>query len=548
MERPVDRSKCCKFNDTKNITMQSARTLPVCVGLLILLFVQCTSGKNQSQDRLGKIDFAVTGKSQAQPAFKKGLLLLHSFEYDDAAEAFAEARRIDPAFVMAYWGEAMTYNHTLWRTQDYVGGNNILKQLATSTEEQIAKAKTELEKDFIKGVNILYGKGNKTERDSTYAMYMVSLYKKYPGNQEVAAFYSLSLLGWGVNGRQTKLFEQAATVAKEVLEKNPQHPGALHYVIHAYDDPNHAKAALATADKYSVVAPDAGHALHMPTHTYLALGLWDKVVSSNVESWAATKQRKARKKLDNNALGYHSFHWLEYGYLQIGQKEKAMAMVDSMKQFCTTLPSPAARSHVIYLKTTYLGETGDYTGPVADISFPLNDLNILTRTEDHFVRGMNAYMMKDAAAMDKIIQQMAGERLIEEAKISGNGLRVCGGINPSMATRSDLEKAEVMELQLKAMQAWLKTDMTATEEFLKKATRLEAASSYAYGPPEVVKPSFEMYAEWLLEVNRPAEALAQFELSLKAAPNRTLSVSGKKEAERKLKSMAIHDKKSLAKL
>jgi len=90
--------------------------------------------------------------------------------------------------------------------------------------------------------------------------------------------------------------------------------------------------------------------------------------------------------------------------------------------------------------------------------------------------------------------------------------------------------------------------MTATEEFLKKATRLEAASSYAYGPPEVVKPSFEMYAEWLLEVNRPAEALAQFELSLKAAPNRTLSVSGKKEAERKLKSMAIHDKKSLAKL
>ena len=93
--------------------MQSARTLPVCVGLLILLFVQCTSGKNQSQDRLGKIDFAVTGKSQAQPAFKKGLLLLHSFEYDDAAEAFAEARRIDPAFVMAYWGEAMTYNHTL---------------------------------------------------------------------------------------------------------------------------------------------------------------------------------------------------------------------------------------------------------------------------------------------------------------------------------------------------------------------------------------------------------------------------------------------------
>jgi len=528
--------------------MQLSRALPACAGLFILLFVQCTSGKNRSQDRLGKIEFAVSGKSQAQPAFKKGLLLLHSFEYDDAAEAFAEARKIDPAFVMAYWGEAMTYNHTLWRTQDYDGANNILSRLAPSPEERMTKAKTELEKDFINGINILYGKGNKAERDSTYAMYMSSLYKKYPGNQEVAAFYSLSLIGWGVNGRQTKLFEQAATIAKEVLEKNPQHPGALHYVIHAYDDPDHAKAALSVADKYSVVAPDAGHALHMPTHTYLALGLWDKVVSSNVESWTATKQRKARKKLDNNALGYHSFHWLEYGYLQLGQKEKALSMVDSMKQFCATLPSPAARAHVTYLKTTYLAETGDYAGPVSDISFPLNDLNILTRTEDYFVRGMNAYMNKDEAAMDKIIQQVAGERLIEEAKVSGNGLRVCGNINPSMATRSDLEKTEVMELQLKAMRAWLKTDMTTTEEFLKKATQLEAASSYAYGPPVVVKPSFEMYGEWLLEVNRPADALTQFELSLKAAPNKTLSLNGKAEAEKKVKSMAIHDKKSLAKL
>ena len=528
--------------------MQPARHLPACMGLLILLFVQCSSEKNQSQDRLGKIEFAVSGKSHAQPTFKRGLLLLHSFEYDDAAESFAEARKLDPDFVMAYWGEAMTYNHTLWRAQDYDGGNSILVQLAPSEEERIAKAKTELEKDFIKGVSILYGRGNKTERDSSYATYMASLYKKYPGNNEVAAFYSLSLIGWGVNGRQTKLFEQAATIAKEVLDRNPQHPGALHYVIHAYDDPDHAKAALSTADKYAVVAPDAGHALHMPTHTYLALGIWDKVVSSNVESWAATKQRKMRKKLDNNALGYHSFHWLEYGYLQLGQKERALAMVDSMKQFCTTLPSPAARTHVIYLKTTYLAETGDYTGPVADISFTVNDLNILTRAEDHFVRGMNAYIKKDEAAIDKVIRQIAGERLIEEERMSGNGLRVCGNINPSMSTRSDLEKTEVMELQLRAMQAWLKTDMSITEEFLKKATKLEAASSYAYGPPSVVKPSFEMYGEWLLEVNRPADAITQFDLSLKAAPNKTLSLEGKKEAERKLKSMAIHDKKSLAKL
>src|SRR5262245_26470296 len=107
------------------ITMQPARYIPACAGLLILLFVQCSSGKNQGKDQLGKIAFDVSGKSQAQPAFKRGLLLLHSFEYDDAAESFAEARKLDPGFVMAYWGEAMTYNHTLWRTQDYDKGNRI---------------------------------------------------------------------------------------------------------------------------------------------------------------------------------------------------------------------------------------------------------------------------------------------------------------------------------------------------------------------------------------------------------------------------------------
>ena len=137
--------------------------------------------------------------------------------------------------------------------------------------------------------------------------------------------------------------------------------------------------ALATADKYAVVAPDAGHALHMPTHIYLALGMWDKVISSNIVSWDAERERKERKKLNNNALGYHSWHWLQYGYLQKGNKEKARSMVDSMQQYCSTLPSPVARAHMNLLQATYLAETNDYLSPVADISFQQNDLNIMTR-------------------------------------------------------------------------------------------------------------------------------------------------------------------------
>ncbi len=518
--------------------MRSARYLPACLAIAALLLVACSSGSDKSTGKLGEIDFTVTGKAEAQPAFKKAMLLLHSFEYEDAAEAFIEARKLDPGFVMTYWGEAMTHNHPLWREQDYKTGNKILQQLAPAPEDRAGKATTELEKDFIKGITILYGSGNKAERDSSYAAYMETLYKKYPGNNEVAAFYSLSLIGWDPADRRTQQYEKAAAIAREVLERNPLHPGALHYVIHAYDDPGHAAAALATADKYAMVAPGAGHALHMPTHTYLALGLWDKVVSSNIVSWAAEKQRKERKKLDNDALGYHSYHWLLYGYLQEGKKDIARKMVDSMEQYCRALPSAAARAHVTFLKTTYLAETNDYTSGVAEIAFPLNDLNILARARNYFVRGMDAYYKNDADSMVKVIQQLAGERLTEETKVSGTGMQVCGNISRSVPTRNDLQKTEVIELELKAMGAWLKKDMNATEKFLKQATELETGSTYAYGPPSIVKPSFEMYGEWLLEVNKPAEALRQFELSLKTAPNKLLSVKGKEEAEKRLKSNA----------
>lgn len=517
--------------------MQPVKLSTASITVTLAFFCACSSGNNSSKNRLGEINFTVSGKAEAQPVFKKGLLFLHSFEYDDAAEEFQEAKKIDPGFVMAYWGEAMTYNHPLWREQDFDKGNLILNELAPTPAERIAKAKTELEKDLIKGVNILYGKGNKTERDSSYAAYMEMLYKKYPGNNEIASFYSLSLIGWGLVGRQTPILEQAAGIAKEVLNRNPKHPGALHYLIHAFDDPDHAARALATADKYAVVAPDAGHALHMPTHIYLALGMWDKVINSNIVSWAAERERKERKKLNNDALGYHSWHWLQYGYLQKGDKEEARNMVDSMQQFCSGLSSPVARAHMILLKSTWLAETNDYLSPVADISFQQNDLNILTRSKNHFVKGMQAYYKNDAEGMDKIIMQLAGERLVEQQKVSDKGIRVCGNINRSIPTTGDLQKAEVMELELKAMLALLKKNNEEAQKNFIQATNLESKTSYAYGPPQVVKPSFELYGEWLLAMNKPKEALQQFELSLKTAPGRMLALQGKDKAMKLLEKL-----------
>lgn len=519
--------------------MRVVAFLPVCMASIIVISYSCSPGNTKSTTQLGEINFEVTGDASAQPVFKKGLLLLHSFEYVDAAEAFREARKLDPEFVMAYWGEAMTCNHPLWQEQDYEKGNEILGSLAPGPEGRIAKASTELEKDFIGAVNILYGKGNKAERDSSYAAYMEAIYKKYPDHNEVAAFYSLALNGWGTTEKDISILEKAAAISNEVLVRNPRHPGALHYVIHALDDPAHAAQALATADKYAQVAPGAGHALHMPTHTYLALGLWNKVVSSNEVSWAAEKARKARKKLNNDALGYHSYHWLQYGYLQQGNRNKARVMIDSMKQFCDEQPSPRARAHLIYLKTTYIVEANDYSSSLAGMVVPQNDLNIVARAKDYFVKGMHAYYNKDADSLDAIILRLAGERLIEEGKASEKGLRVCGNINRSMATKNDLQETEVMELQLKAMQAWQKKDAMATEKLLKQAVQLQSIVGYAYGPPTVVKPAFEMYGEWLLENNRPKEALEQFEASLKAAPNKLLSLKGMDEAKKMLRNPGL---------
>jgi pentatricopeptide repeat protein len=506
-----------------------AINLKQCMLVVFLFLLSCSPTNKQSQSTLGEIKFTATGKKEAQPYFEKGLLLLHSFEYEDAAEQFKKARSIDPDFTMAYWGEAMTHNHNLWRYLNFDKAIEVLHQLGNTAEEREAKAKTEIEKDFIKAVNILYSKGNLNEVYGKYADWLGQLYKKYPGNNEVAAFYSVALIGSVTEGRNDKVYEHAAQIAKEVLQRNPRHPGALHYLIHAYDDPEHAGMAISTADKYSVVAPEAGHALHMPTHIYLAIGMWDKVVSSNIDSWQASVNRKARKGLNNQALNYHSFFWLAYGYLQQGETEKAKKMVEEMRDYCAALPAPVARSYMIQLKTTYAVAVNDFTGSVSDINFKQDDLNISTRAVNYFMKGMQAFYKKDAVSLDSVIQKMTAERLIDKERAAG-GIGICGNVNAEKPTMLDVQQAEVMELQLKAMQARLKNNVAGTEQYLKDAVALESSISYSYGPPSIVKPSWELYGEWLLENGRPKEALTQFELSLKAAPKRTLSVKGKEKA------------------
>ncbi|MCX2742991.1 hypothetical protein OO013_03895 [Mangrovivirga sp. M17] len=492
------------------------------------LFLSCQNQDNNHQEySLGQVELDVTGEKYASQMFIKGLLLLHSFEYVDAREQFIEVQKEDPNLLMAYWGEAMTYNHTLWRNQDYEAGSEAISKALKNENFQ---SLTELEKDFITSVGVLYRSGNsKAERDELYSEYLQKMTEKYPGNQEVASFYSLSLLGKVKTVRNYEVFGQAAEIAKEVLKENPRHPGALHYLIHSYDDPDHARLAIEAANSYGKIAPDAAHALHMPSHIYVAMGMWDAVVEANERSYQASVDRKLRKDLDNDARGYHSYHWLQYGYLQQGKEDKAKEMVENMALYTKEKPSVRARAHLVYLKGTYLVETENWDSDIADIHIETEGLNISERAQYDFIEGMKAYKNKSRQTLEAVINLMQNQINEEKVKVNDTGVTICSGESSDMVRQSDVDAARSMEFQLRALLAKLDGDLEKTEKHLLKAVELEEKAGYNYGPPVIQKPSHEMLADWLVEQKRIDEAFLYYEQTLKRHPNRMKTVNSQQK-------------------
>lgn len=490
----------------------------------LLLLVTCKDNQ-PTNEYLGVVNITISGKQKALPYFERGLLLLHSFEFEDAAEAFQKAREIDPNMPMAYWGEAMTYNHPLWSEQDYEAATEVLNELQ---EIDLEKHATELESDFIKSVFILYKpKMEKKERDVAYAAFMADLNEKYPSNHEVAAFYAISLLGSVPEGRDDLLYGQGAKIAQGILKENPNHPGALHYLIHSYDDPEHANLALDAANAYSQVAPDASHALHMPSHIYVAMGMWDQVISSNINSYQASLNRMEAKNLDNDARGYHAFHWLEYGYLQKENQEEAKKMVLEMQQYATETPSKRARVHLVFLKGTYLVGTDSWNDKeVADIPVDITDLNISIRSQYQFLEGMKAFKAGNTQALDSVLKTMNTDHQRESFVIAEGSAKLCSNVNRGEVTQTDMIESEIRQNQLQGLRATMDNDPILAEEYFLKSIALEESISYSFGPPHIQKPTHELYADWLLTQNRNKEAEEQYTLTLKAAPKRTKALKG----------------------
>ena len=279
---------------------------------MVCLTMSCADRTEQqasSESTLGELQYILPVSDKARPEFDTGLLLLHSFEYDDAREAFEAAIRVDSTEIMAYWGVAMSYYKALWGLQNIPAGRETLARIADSKEARINAAEEGIERELWKGIEILYGAGELKERNEAYTEHMAKLYENYADSQEVAAFYALALMWSASIDADDEVYKMSANVAKGILKENPNHPGAVHYIIHAYDNPELAHLAINAANKYAEIAPDAAHALHMPSHIYLGRGMWNEVVSSNETSYQASVKRMERKGLTDKARGFHSYQW-----------------------------------------------------------------------------------------------------------------------------------------------------------------------------------------------------------------------------------------------
>jgi hypothetical protein len=479
-------------------------------------FVVCALVINGSaQSQLGKVVFPTSGSSEAQAHFLRGLAALHSFWFEEALDEFRASTRIDPSFVMGYWGEAMAHNHPLWAEQDTEAARKVLANI-----KDVSKI-TAREKAFLEAVRLLYGPGEKLARDKAYSAAMERVYRAYPEDLEAACFYSLSLLGTvrpGDKGFRRQAL--AGAIALDIYKKNPDHPGAAHFIIHAFDDPEHAIIALPAARRYAEIAPEAHHARHMPAHIFLQLGMWPEAAASNESAWAVSDAWVKRKSLALSARDYHSLHWLLYVYLQQGRYSKAEELLPlNRKEAVGRYNDDMNAAFIVETERWDLAaklfaasakppeDTTAHAAHNQPASMPARGPR--SQSLPSFVRGIAAAKTGSPDAAKFIAElQSARQQITDKGE--------------AYAAKS----AEIKELEVSAIVAAAKQNYSEAVGMMKRATSLEEEMSPPSGPPSLIKPSHELFGEILLAANRPTEAAEQFGIALLRQPNRARSLLG----------------------
>ncbi|MEX0724346.1 MAG: tetratricopeptide repeat protein [Gracilimonas sp.] len=476
--------------------------------LIIGLVASLTVESSAQNKLLGTIDFPNSGAEAAQADFIEGVKFLHNFEYADAARAFQRAQEKDPDFVMAHYGEAKSHNHPIWFQQNREAAMEVLTRLGETVADRQSKAATQQEKDLLMSLEVLYGNTaesegrSKEERDDLYMEYMADLHEKYPDNHEITAFYGLSILGSAHEGRDYGTYMKAAAELFDVWNENPDHPGAAHYLIHSFDDPVHAPLGLPMAKAYSKIAPAAAHAQHMTSHIFLALGMWEDVIDANIVARDVQQTRQEELGEQPTVCGHYTW-WLQYGYLQQGKTEEARKVLQTCYDRIKKEPTTSEKWHFSVMRGHQIIESEVW--PAAEEWAAEYETDNGAAVNYLFATALSAIKMGD---MEEARQNLDKIKETPESK------------------ERNIQRDQILSLiMLEAGNA------KEALQLLQETVEAESALPIDFGPPVIIKPSWELLGDVLMELENYSKAHEAYEKQLQRTPKRAHSILGKDRAE-----------------
>ena len=481
-------------------------------------------------ENVGSISFPTSASPTAQRHFLRAVAILHSFGWKQAIEEFQLAQQAEPDFALAYWGETLCYNHPLNPIGDDKNPRAVLARLGPNRAARVAKAPTPREKGFMEAVEELWAEGpDWRARRVAYMRSMEKLHKQFPNDDEVTTFYALSLLSGSraTNDNTFRLEQRAGALAYDVFMRNPKHPGAVHYIIHAFDDPVHAPMALTAAKVYADIVPAVSHAVHMPTHIFIQHGMWNEVANQNTRAFNVA--RELLKPGDTPGDLSHSGDWGHYGFLQLGEYALAAERTRQFEEIARENKNPRLNAVIALTKARYIIETEEWkVQPVADNA----------SEETILANGMSAVRTNDMATAEKMLALLEKKVTAAAAaqKAAADPHADHGAAPPPAPTQApagdpDAGKYErIMHGELAALIAEAKGNKDQAIALLKESVKIEESLRPPNGSADPIKPSHELLGEVLLRAGKADEAAVMFDATLVRMPNRARALMGAAQA------------------
>ncbi len=480
-------------------------------------------------EELGAVSFPVSCRLELQPAFERAVALQHSFEFAAAREAFERVAADDPACAMAYWGIAMSHYHPLWAAPTAaelaagLAASARASELAGFGSVSRVSAVSERESGFIAAIGSFWsdaGLADHKARAGRYRDAMADLSRRFPEDPEAAIFHALAILSTAPPADpEHRMQKQAAEILANWLPRLPNHPGITHYSIHAFDSPQLAYLGLDAARRYARIASAAAHALHMPSHIFIRLGLWPEAIASNLDSAASARAGALRAGSGRVALEeFHALDYLEYAYLQSGDDDRARAVAERVAR--TTAIEEAALQ-VTYglaaIPARFALERRQWAEAAA-LTLPAN-LGV-DWTKFPQMAAINAYARAVGAAK-------SGDRVAAESAVADlAALQKKVAQAPPPGPYDWAANVESLRLAAAGCLAHARGDAAEALTLLRSGADLADKVGKHPVTPGTVLPQRELLADLLLELDRPRDALREYEASLAVAPNRLHALAG----------------------